>query len=45
MEQISAAENVTIEMGDGRWRLISNGRVDPQVLFEARIGESHQLCE
>ncbi|HLV36102.1 MAG TPA: hypothetical protein VKY59_13340 [Spirillospora sp.] len=38
MEQISAADNITIEMGDGHWRLIANGRVDPQVLFEARVG-------
>ncbi|MBZ0303169.1 MAG: hypothetical protein K8J31_25705 [Anaerolineae bacterium] len=38
MEQISAAENITIEMDDNRWRMIVNGKVEPQVLFEASSG-------
>ncbi len=39
MERISAAENITIEMSDARWRLIANGTIDPQVVFEAESGQ------
>lgn len=38
MERISAAENITIEMSDARWRLIANGMADPQVVFEVESG-------
>lgn len=39
MEQISAAENITIEMADDHWRLLSNGAYKPHVLVEAAPGQ------
>lgn len=42
MEQISAAEQMMIEMGDSRWRLISNGSQEPRVLMEVNSGHSLQ---
>ena len=38
MEQISAAENITIEMAQEYWRLLQNGAEQPHVLIEARTG-------
>ena len=39
MEQISAAENITIDMADGHWRLLVNGAYKPHVLVEAAPGK------
>lgn len=39
MERIAAAENITIELSEARWRMIANGNVDPQVLLEAESGQ------
>ncbi len=39
MERISAAENITIEVSDDRWRMIANGSLKPQVLLEAEAGQ------
>jgi hypothetical protein len=39
MERIAAAENITIELSDARWRMIANGSADPQVLLEAESGQ------
>lgn len=38
MERIAAAENITIEMNETRWRMIANGNTEPQVLLEAEAG-------
>jgi hypothetical protein len=40
MEQISAAEQMMIEMGETRWRLISNGKSEPRILMEAASGQA-----
>jgi hypothetical protein len=42
MEQISAADNVTIELDTDRWRMISNGAAEPKVLLEAVSGHPMQ---
>lgn len=39
MERIAAAENITIELNENRWRMIANGSADPQVLLEAAAGQ------
>lgn len=38
MEQISAAENITIEMDEEQWRLLQNGASEPHILVEAQSG-------
>ena len=40
MDRISAAGNLTIEMGDERWRLITNGEGGERVMVEALAGRS-----
>ena len=45
MEQISAAENVTIEMAYEYWRLLQNGAEEPHVLVEARAGKPLNYIE
>jgi hypothetical protein len=45
MEQISAAENVTIEMAIEYWRLLKNGAEDPYLLVEARSGSPLNYVE
>lgn len=39
MERISAAENITIELSEARWRMIANGSAEAQVLLEAEAGQ------
>jgi hypothetical protein len=39
MERIAAAENITIELSEARWRMIANGSAAPQVLLEAQAGQ------
>lgn len=39
VDRISAADNLTIEMQDDRWRLIANGSSDEQTVVEAEVGK------
>lgn len=39
MERISAAENITIEVSSDRWRMMSNGASETNVLFEVETGK------
>ena len=39
MNRIAAADNLSIEMFDGSWRLIANGDQQPKVLIEVQSGK------
>lgn len=39
MDRIAAADNLTIEIDDARWRLIANGADAPHVMVEAQPGQ------